>query len=142
MLKTLKGQEYYYYQHARPGRIVQSSVGRRSPALDRVRLDLLTPQTGSRSRPVPIARFHTAAQPLPYLDYLIDEPQQAKSSQDLDQAAQLIEVLAEDRPGDLSLAWETLVKRKSLSKAAQAGLAALTKRNPHAHAARQDDLAR
>jgi len=311
VLKTLKGQEYYYYQHALPGRIVQNYVGRRSPALDRVverfkggrklvtserqrttrlcallrsggamtidrpstrvlealadaavfrlggllvgthafialgnllglrwagagvrtedidiagertlaiavppltanvpkvleslemgffpvpglsphqpstsfkvrgralRVDLLTPQTGSRRSPVPITRFHTAAQPLPYLDYLIDEPQQAalvagsgilvnvpsparfalhkllvsrtraatqqaKSGKDLDQAARLIEVLAEDRPGDLALAWETLAKRMSLSKAAHAGLEAMKTRHPEAHAALQDDLA-
>ena len=36
VVKTLKGQEYYYYQHALPGRIVQSYVGRRSHTLDRV----------------------------------------------------------------------------------------------------------
>jgi len=67
--------------------------------------------------------------------------QQAKSGKDLDQAARLIEVLAEDRPGDLALAWETLAKRTSFSKAAHAGLEALKKRHPEAHAALQDDLA-
>jgi len=311
VLKTLKGQEYCYYQHALPGRIVQSYVGRRSPALDRVverfkegrelatserqrttrlcallrsggamtidgpatrvlealadaavfrlggvlvgthafialgnllgvrwagggvrtedidiagernleiavpplkadvpkvleslemgffpvpglsprqqstsfkvrgralRVDVLTPQTGSRTNPVPIARFQTAAQPLPYLDYLIEEPQQAalvagsgilvnvpsparfalhklvvsrsraatqqaKSGKDLDQAAQIIEILAEDRPGDLALAWEALSKRKSLVKAAHAGLKALERRRPEAHGALQSELA-
>jgi len=312
VVKTLKGQEYYYYQHALPGRIVQSYVGRRSHTLDRVverfkegrelvtserqrttrlcallrsggamtidapstrviealadaavfrlggilvgthafialgnllgvrwagagvrtedidiagerhlaiavppltanvpkvldslemgffpvpglsprqpstsfkvrgralRVDVLTPQSGSRTGPVPIARFHTAAQPLPYLDYLIEAPQpaalvagsgilvnvpsparfalhklvvsraraatqQAKSGKDLDQAAQLIENLAEDRPGDLTLAWEALAKRTSLSKAAHAGLVALKRRHPEAHAAVQAELAR
>lgn len=311
VLKTLKGQEYYYYQHALPGRIVQSYVGRRSLALDRVverfkegrklaaserqrttrlcallrsggamtidrpstramealaeaavfrlggvlvgahafialgnllgvrwarggvrtedvyiagernlaialpaltadvpkvleslemgffpvpglsprqpstsfkvrgralRVDILTPRTGSSTAPVPIARFHTAAQPLPYLDYLIDEPQQAalvagsgilvnvpsparfalhklvvsrsrettrqaKSGKDLEQAAQVIDVLADDRPGDLALAWQALAKQESFAKAARAGLVALKKRHPVSHRALVGELA-
>ena len=141
-----------------------------------LRVDVLTPQIGSRTRPVPIARFHTAAQPLPHLDYLIEEPQQAaliagsgilvnvppparfalhklvvsrsraatqhaKSGKDLDQAAQLIQILAEDRPGDLALAWESLVNRKSLRSAARIGVDVLRRRHPEAYAALQSGLA-
>jgi hypothetical protein len=141
-----------------------------------LRVDLLTPQIGGRRSPVPIPRFHTAAQPLPHLDYLIEEAQpaaivagsgilvsvpqparlalqklivarsravteQAKSGKDLDQAAQLIEILAADRPGDLTRAWEALAGRKSL-KAARAGIDALKKRRPESHRALANELAR
>ena len=34
--KTVKGKEYYYYQHVVPGETVQRYVGRRTPDLDRV----------------------------------------------------------------------------------------------------------
>ena len=135
-----------------------------------LRVDVLTPQRGRRTGPVPIPRFHTAAQPLPHLDYLIEDPQQAalaagsgilvnvplparfalhklvvarsrpltqqtKSGKDLDQAAQLIAILAEDRPGDLATAWEALAKRKTLMKPARAGIAALKSRHGAIHAA-------
>lgn len=135
-----------------------------------LRVDLLTPRTGSRASPVRIPRFHAAAQPLPYLDYLMEEPQpaalidgggilvhvpaparfafhklivarsrapalQTKSAKHLDQAAQLIALLAEDRPGDLAAAWGALEARKPLSRPARAGLQALEKRHPAAHAA-------
>lgn len=135
-----------------------------------LRVDVLTPQRGRRTGPVPIPRFHTAAQQLPHLDYLIEDPQpgalpagsgilvnvppparfalhklavarsrpptqQAKSGKDLDQAAQLIAVLAEDRPGDLALAWEALATRTALLKPARAGLAALKARHRAGHAA-------
>jgi hypothetical protein len=141
-----------------------------------LRVDVLTPQTGSRTGPVSIARFRTAAQPLPHLDYLIEEPQQAalvagsgilvnvppparfalhklvvsrsravteqaKSGKDLDQAAQLIEILAEDRPGDLALAWEPLANRKSFLTSARIGRDALRKRHPEAYAALQTEIA-
>ncbi len=311
VLKQVKGQEYYYYQHALPGGIVQTYVGRRSPALDRVvqrfaagravaiaerghttrlcavlrsggalaidaaaarvlavladaavfrlggvlvgthafialgnllgvrwsgggmrtddidiageatlavavpsvgadvpkvleslemgffpvpglsprhsstsfklrgkalRVDLLTPQKGTRTNPIPVSRFRTAAQPLPYLGYLIEQPQpaalvagsgilvnvpsparfalhkllvacsrpatqQAKSNKDLDQAAQLIEVLSEDRPGDLALAWEALGAQRS-SKTTRSGLQALKRRHPDAYRALQWELPR
>lgn len=303
VLKTVKGQAYYYYQHALPGRIVQTYVGRRTPALDRVvarfkagrdlaaderqrttrlvallrsggamaidgpsrrvlealadaavfrlggvlvgtqafialgnllgvrwsgagmrtedidiageptlavavpalaadvpkvldslemgffpvpglsphhpstsfkvrgralRVDLLTPKRGGRTAPVPLPRFHTAAQPLPHLDYLIEEPhqaalvagsgilvnvpaparfamhklavarsraaaQQTKSSKDLDQAAQLVAVLAEERPGDLAAAWEALARRTALARAVRAGMARLRTRHAESH---------
>ena len=34
--KTLKGQEYYYHQQARPGDVTQRYVGRRTADLDRL----------------------------------------------------------------------------------------------------------
>lgn len=37
---------------------------------------------------------------------------QTKAQKDLAQAAQLVEVLTEDRPGDLALAWEALTREK------------------------------
>lgn len=139
-----------------------------------LRVDLLTPQTGGRTKPIPIPRFRAAAQPLPYMDYLIAEPQEAvlvagsgilvnvpaparfalhkllvarsrpaaqqsKSAKDLDQAAQLIEIVSEDRPGDLALAWEALGQRQS-SKATRNGLAALKKHHPEAHQAFRGEL--
>jgi hypothetical protein len=90
--------------------------------------------------------LNAAAQPLRFLDYLIEEAQpaaivagdgilvnvphparfafhklivarerpvaqQAKAAKDLLQAGQLLQVLLEDRPGDLVLAWETLCGR-------------------------------
>jgi hypothetical protein len=140
-----------------------------------LRVDVLTPQRGRGTGPVPIPRFHTAAQPLPHLDYLMEDPQQAalpagggilvnvphparfalhklvvarsrpltqqaKSGKDLDQAAQLIAVLAEDRPGDLAMAWEALAKRTSLLKPARAGIAALKTRHGASHVALLHEL--
>ncbi|MBX3028299.1 hypothetical protein KF840_25695 [bacterium] len=310
VLKTVKGQAYYYYQHALPGRIVQTYVGRRTPALDRVvkrfkagreiaaserqrtarlvallrsggaigidgpagrvldaladaavfrlggvlvgtqafialgtllgvrwsgagvrtedidiagepalavampaltadvprvleslemgffpvpglsprqpstsfkvrgralRVDVLTPQRGGRTAPIPLPRFHAAAQPLPHLDFLIEQPQQAalvagsgilvnvptparfalhklavacsrsaawqtKRGKDLDQAARLIGVLAEDRPGDLAVAWEALAQRTALARAVRAGMAALKTRHAASHAVLRDEL--
>jgi hypothetical protein len=140
-----------------------------------LRVDVLTPQRGRRTAPVPIPRFHTAAQPLPHLDYLMEDPQQAalpagsgilvnvphparfalhklvvarsrpltqqaKSGKDLDQAAQLIAILAEDRPGDLAIAWDALAKRTSLVKPARASIAALKTRHGASHAALLHEL--
>jgi hypothetical protein len=100
-----------------------------------LRVDLLTPQVRGKSGPVTIARFAAAAEPLPYLEYVLEEPQpaavvggagvlvnvpsaarfalhellvarsrpatmQTKAGKYLDQAAQMITALAEDRPGD------------------------------------------
>jgi hypothetical protein len=59
--------------------------------------------------------------------------QQTKSAKDLDQAAQIIEQLASDRPGDLALAWGALAKRKSLATVARAGRAVLSRRHSEAH---------
>ena len=111
-----------------------------------LRVDLLTPSARAASRPIAIPRFSTAAQPLRFLDYLVERPvraavvdggvvaanvpdparfalhklivagerpaaMQTKRAKDLAQAAEMLELLAEDRPGDLTLAWEALAGR-------------------------------
>jgi hypothetical protein len=111
-----------------------------------LRVDLLTSVTTARSHPVILPRFAAAAQPLRFLDYLLESPiraavinggvvavnvpdaarfalhklivagerpavMQTKREKDLSQAAQMIETLHTDRPGDLVLAWEALVVR-------------------------------
>ncbi|NTW28975.1 MAG: hypothetical protein HGA39_06405 [Coriobacteriia bacterium] len=111
-----------------------------------LRLDLLTPAASTQTRPVSLPRFAAAAQPLRFLDYLIDSSvraaavdggvvavnvpdaarfalhklivagerpaaMQSKREKDLSQAAQILETLQSDRPGDLVLAWEALVAR-------------------------------
>lgn len=133
-----------------------------------LRVDLLTPQQRGATKPVPLLRFGAAAQPLPHLQYLLDEPQaaavvggsgvlvnvpsparfalhklvvarargaamQTKSDKDLFQASLLIEVLAEDRPGDLRAAWHA-AKKAGLVAAIERGRGALAKR--HSEAAR------
>ena len=105
-------------------------------------VDVLTPMRGRESRrPVRLAEFETFAQPLRYLDYLLEDIQPAvllhahgiminvptpgrfaihkcvvsqkraaafatKSRKDLIQAEQVFQVLLENRPGDLSLAFD------------------------------------
>lgn len=112
-----------------------------------LRVDLLTPARGSRDgKPAYIARFRAAAQPLEFLDYLLESPvatplvdggatlvnvpdparfalhklilserrplpEQAKALKDRQQAAELIEVLHEDRRGDLRAALASLKRR-------------------------------
>ena len=111
-----------------------------------LRVDLLTPVARPQPEPVILPRFAAAAQPMLFLDYLIESPwraavvdggvvavnvpdaarfalhkllaagerpavMQAKREKDLLQAAQVLEVLNEDRPGDLALAWEALGAR-------------------------------
>lgn len=133
-----------------------------------LRVDLLTPQTRMGGAPVFIPRFNAAAQPLRFLDYLLEERQQgavlngsgvlvcvpsparfalhklivsverepafhAKREKDLLQAALLIRVLAEERPGDLAPAWRALKKRgPGWEKRARQGLAALKSAHPEA----------
>ena len=133
-----------------------------------LRVDLLTPVTRARTRPVAIHRLGAAAQPLKYLDYLIESPVpaavinggvvavnvpeparfalhklivagerpvalQTKADKDLSQAAQLLEVLAEDRPGDIGLAWEALVGRgASWTRRVRVALPALARISPDA----------
>jgi len=141
-----------------------------------LRVDLLTPQTGRRTTPIPIPRFRAAADPLPHLGYLIERPQpaavvaasgilvnvppparfalhkllvararpatqQTKADKDLEQAARLIEVLEEDRPGDLALAWEALGARRE-ARAMLSGLRALERRHPGAYRALRRELPR
>lgn len=108
-----------------------------------LRVDFLAP--GKAGPPVRVPSLSTSAQPLPYMDYLIENPEQAavcdadgvlvlvpaparfalhkiivsterpasqetKALKDLAQAAQMLECLAESRPGDLRLAAEALKK--------------------------------
>lgn len=138
------------------------------PALDRtkpstsfkvrgrdVRVDLLTPgQEGAQ--PIILRYLKAAAQPLPFLDYLLEGYQAAviptaygllvnvpeparfawhklwtaaqrpaaehvKARKDVRQAGQLIEVLDEDRPGDLEKAWTGIraaSRRRAISRLA------------------------
>lgn len=132
-----------------------------------LRVDFVTPLKHQRnSAPVVIHRFNMAAQPLPYLDYVIercergalvdgqgvlvnvptparfafhklivsrarDMSTRTKADKDLLQAAQILEVLAEDRPGDLALAWSALESHgKAWTAKAAAGLSALLRRYP------------
>lgn len=117
-----------------------------------LRIDFLTP--GKGSSPVALPSLSTYAQPLRFMEYLIENPeraavldsggflvlvptparfalhkiliagerlafQEAKSAKDLAQAAQILEVLGQRRPGDLRLAadamrdrgWEKKLKR-------------------------------
>ena len=111
-----------------------------------LRVDILSPLQDRQTKPVFIPRFKTAAQPLRFLDYLIEEkipaavidgggilvnvpspgryaihklivaqergPEvQAKKEKDLFQAFQLLSVLKEDRPGDISAAVEKATGR-------------------------------
>lgn len=111
-----------------------------------LRVDLLTPSVRAQARPVVMPRLAAAAQPLRFLDYLIESPIRAavvdsgatavnvpdparfalhklivagersvafaaKRDKDLAQAAELLELLHEDRPGDVALAWRALASR-------------------------------
>lgn len=128
-----------------------------------LRVDLLTPRLRGGTKPVFIERFGAAAEPLPYLDYLLEDAQhaaivsgsgilarvpqpgrfalhkllvararpasmQAKSAKDIDQAAQIIDALVEDRPGDLRLAWTALEARR-WTRSIRAGVQALRRRH-------------
>jgi len=130
-----------------------------------LRVDLLTPANRA-GRPISIPRFNAAAQPLRFLDYVIEAPiraavidggavavnvpdparfalhkllvagerpatMQVKREKDITQAAQVLEVLAEDRPGDVQLAWEALRERGgSWTKRVMASLPALRRVSP------------
>lgn len=111
-----------------------------------LRVDLLAPAKRSGQLPLQIRRFAAAAQPLKYLDLVIEAPvrgavvdggatsvsvpdparfalhklivagerpavMHAKREKDLVQAAQVLEVLSEERPGDVALAWEAVAAR-------------------------------
>ncbi len=144
-----------------PADLLQSELPFRGvPALDRrspstsfsvrghpLSVDVLTPLVGPPvDGPIFLSGLNVAAQPLRFLDYLIEDHQpaalvgrsgilvnlpsparyalhklvvarerhvgeQVKARKDIAQAAQLIELLAEIRPGDLVLAWEALCAR-------------------------------
>ena len=124
-----------------------------------LRVDLVTPEIKrGENNPVFISRFNAAAQPLRFLDYLIDNPVKAaivdgggvlvnvpqparfafhklivsqereliahdKVEKDIMQAAQVISALADERPGDLLLAWDEVKRRgKGWIKRAKAGM--------------------
>lgn len=111
-----------------------------------LRVDLLAPSQRTEQKPVILHRFSAAAQPLRFLDYVMEGAIRAavvngggvsvavpdparfalhklivagerpaimhvKRRKDLWQASQLLEILEEERPGDLVLAWEALVSR-------------------------------
>ena len=112
-----------------------------------LRVDLLTPAHGKRDgKPVRIPRLKASAQPLEFLDYLLEKPidvpivnggatlvkapdparfalhklivsmdrpvtQQTKSAKDRRQAAEMLDVLMQDRPGDIELAAENIRTR-------------------------------
>lgn len=132
-----------------------------------LRVDFLTP--GKAGGPVAMPQLKTSAQPLPFMDYLIENPekaavldaggflvsvpsparfalhkvliaperpvsQESKAGKDLAQAAQLLEALAEARPGDLRLAHDALRARGWLAHLAR-GAKRLAAANPEAAAA-------
>lgn len=113
-----------------------------------LRLDLLTSPHGRRTAPIEITALGAAAQPLKFLDFLLEGAQPAvlvgarvlrvsvpdparfavhkllvsgerpsteaaKAHKDIDQATQLLQVLREERPGDLAPAWEAAASRGS-----------------------------
>jgi len=124
-----------------------------------LRVDFLTPaKPRSRSaRPVYLPHLGVAAQPLPGLDYVIEDhvdagvvtgsgvhvnvpsparfafhklwvsrerpvSEAAKARKDVRQAEQLLEVLVQDRPGDIMPAWAALRSRKPLRSGVKAAL--------------------
>lgn len=111
-----------------------------------LRVDLLAPSKTESGKPIRIPRFSAAAQPLRFLDYVMESPvraavidgggvvvnvpdparfafhklivassrpaaMQTKREKDLFQAGQVLEVLLEDRPGDVTAAWDALAMR-------------------------------
>jgi hypothetical protein len=127
-----------------------------------LRVDLLCPGRGVDQKPVFIPRFKASAQPLAFLDYLLEAPERAavlasgaalvnlpaparfafhkllvaplrpaafqtKAEKDVGQAAEVLDVLLEARPGDLSVAWDALQGR-GWDRAGRKGLALLDRR--------------
>jgi hypothetical protein len=112
-----------------------------------LRVDLLTPARGRRDgEPVHIPRLKASAQPLEFLDYLLEAPvktpiinggatmvnvpdpakfalhklivsvdrpisSQSRAGKDRQQAGEMIDVLLQDRPGDIELAVESINRR-------------------------------
>lgn len=111
-----------------------------------LRIDLLTTDQGGRQGPVEVHRLSAAAQPLKYLDYLLEDGVRgavidggatsvtvpsparfalhklivanerpaalhAKREKDLMQAAQVLALLVDERPGDVRIAWGAAAAR-------------------------------
>ncbi len=131
-----------------------------------LRVDLLCPKRGYAEAPVFIPRWNAAAQPLAYLEFLLESPERAvivantaalvnvptparfalhkllvaqlrpaafaaKADKDVLQAVQLLEVLAEERPGDIALAWTALESLgPTVMKKVRRGLSAADARAP------------
>jgi hypothetical protein len=111
-----------------------------------LRVDLLTPERRGRRGPVSIHRLAAAAQPLKYLDYLLEDGVRgavinggatsvvvpsparfglhklivadqrpaafhARREKDLMQAAQVLALLTDERPGDVRIAWAAASSR-------------------------------
>ncbi|MDO8986716.1 MAG: GSU2403 family nucleotidyltransferase fold protein [Actinomycetota bacterium] len=131
-----------------------------------LRVDLLSPARRQGQAPIRLQRFAATAQPLKYLDFLMDsaipgavinggatsvvvpDPARfalhklivsgerpatahAKRDKDLWQASQCLEVLAQERPGDITLAWEAIADRgRGWEKRALAGLKSLHQLSP------------
>ncbi len=134
-----------------------------------LRVDLLCPQRGAAEKPIYIDRWKAAAQPLAFLEYLLEGPERAvvvnggaalvkiptparfafhkllvaslrpaafqvKAEKDVAQAADVLDVLAADRPGDISLGWQSLTAHGARwERAAQRGLERLHRRKPALH---------
>lgn len=145
-----------------PGFFAVPALHRRRPSTSfrvrgrDVRVDLLTPARGEATKPILLPHLKAAAQPLPFLDYLLEGYQPAviptaygllvnvpdparfawhklwtaaqrppaehvRSLKDIHQVEQLIEVLGQDRPGDLEQAWvavEASVHRQRIIRSA------------------------
>lgn len=131
-----------------------------------LRVDLLAPARKGRKAPISVPRFSAAAQPLPFLDLLMEHPiraalidggavlvnvpdpgrfalhklivaaerpaaMHAKRAKDLRQAAQVLGVLVEERPGDVALAWDSVAARgRGWTKRVEAGLAGMARLEP------------
>lgn len=129
-------------------------------------VDILTPGARGSEKPVFISRFNTVAQPIHYLDYLMENFEKsavinsegilvnvpnparfafhkiiisqernsfahAKTMKDISQAAKLFDILSEERPGDVLLAWDDLkIRGKKWVKHFKAGLKVLKTKYP------------
>lgn len=135
-----------------------------------LRVDLLTPQRRRKETgPTAVSRFKAAAQPLPYLDFLIEGfergavvdgggilvnvPSPArfgfhklivagereavvhtKMEKDLLQAAQVLSILVEERPGDVRIAWDEIQRRgKGWARRISSGLSRVKTLYPDEH---------
>ena len=133
-------------------------------------MDVLTPASTPEERdPVFIPRFRVAAQPLPYLEYLIENPElgavvygggflvnvpsparfafhklivtqerdvtaQSKTEKDFLQTSQIFSFLAEERPGDILLAWDGIKTRgRSWTKRIHTGLSIMKRHHRKEH---------